>query len=1308
MNVRNERELVSGTNHVFVSYARRDTEVVSPLVAELESAGLQVWIDTSSIPPTAVWMQEIHNAIDECSAVISLLSPAFLGSSVCSEELEYARAAGKKVIPVVIERFDDASAPRWLSALNWVLADGAVGRTDAIRKVVSAAQSDLAWSEEHSRLLLRAREWDLAGRPKPALLRGADIARAESALLQDRPANQPQTTALQREYVAASRAGRGRFVQLVVAIAVVVALVSSGLAAVALQQRSSALDALAESDFRRFSSESEGAATQSDSIRLSLEAAAVSNRSGRSESETVAPLIASLARPDLPLVRLSGRVESQSARGERQGVDVSRDGSTLAHVAPDGRTSIVDLWTTEERLRVPAPDTGPTGENFGHQVALNADGTQLAQVFVSEYGDGAPFSGRLQTFDLGGAEPTPVIDVAVELMSPAAGLSFAVADSRFVVAEGEGTATIVEVANGEATVTHLGQPEFRSQASLVTFGFSLDGTRSCSLGSRLQMFDVVQGAQIIDLPANGAFGSCLPETCAGSSANVLAETETDASATSALTCIAPDGATLGKMASYRASSTLVPLLGLSSLEAEHDYADQWEIEAQSDDGIDVPYARVTAPDTLTRGLGRTVAVPGATGSQLISVSAAGDIDLWTVGSGILEPSRSIESPSDVERLVLDSSSSSGSLLSLGVADDSDAASVLDAETGEPIDGFPNAVGSASYDQIERLLDGSELLIVSPKGSATVYGGSGVINTYEVASEADYETRLTAIGDGALVSASGGAVRVIDPASGDEIAQLDTESRASYCAVGVSSDGARVAAVTCGTSDAPMLRVWADSSSSTSKSEYDLPFPSPTTVSLSDDGTVIAVASDGGEIALLHDGHLIQPPALELSASAHNDFQSGWAAVSPDGRWLVTRRDGLGLDLWLVTQRGADRLASLSNEPRNEPPAVVVFSDRGVTAAWNPGPGGPTARVVEWPLEISQLRRFACSKISPTTSIDISEATEADACGDTRARRERPEPPTVEGAPTTTETDKGAAAMALDAEFIQLAEGSFPRAIVVARDGTVWVAASSADAIIRIGTDGVISQFPLNRTETSVGKLVEGPDGRIWFEGFQIIGSIGPAGDVDLRYVGIDPEGFASDEDASYSMSGGADPQLFQAIGASVQQAGLPVGLTGADISSIAITAGGEVWVAADVGAGADSRYSLFNLPDLSEANEVPVEGASTAGAIAASTIDESVWFTVSRPEEAAARIGHVAPGEEPQYFDVPDATYLRDIAVDDLGIAWFTTETSVGRIDETGQARLWPIPDSGALSALSIGPDGALWVTDTELDGVHRVTFTTQ
>ena len=421
---------------------------------------------------------------------------------------------------------------------------------------------------------------------------------------------------------------------------------------------------------------------------------------------------------------------------------------------------------------MPAPEAGSGGTTFGHQVALNANGTHWHRCTCSEYGDGAPFSARLQTFDVGGDEPVLLVDVTLELMSPAAGLSFAGLRQHGSSSQRRRVPPRSSPSRrAEAQVTHLGQPEFRSNASLVNFGFSIDGTRSCSLGARLQLFDVAQQEQVIDLPANGISGSCVPEACAGSTANVLAEVEAGSGGNPVLTCFAPDGSTRGDVDNNLRSSTLVPLLGLESLEAAYDHADQWEISPQSDDGIDVPYCAGC-------GTGRSRESAGLDdgGSWYEWVAAdqrlgRGRHRLWTIGNGILDPIRNVESPSEIERLVPDSSLSTGTLLSLGVANEADKAAVLDAETGEMVDAFPEPVDSASFDQIERLLGTSELLVISPTGSATVYGSSGIANTYDVASEEEYQSRLTAVTDRTLVAASGSTVRVIDPSSGDEVAEL---------------------------------------------------------------------------------------------------------------------------------------------------------------------------------------------------------------------------------------------------------------------------------------------------------------------------------------------------------------------------------------------------------------------------------------------------------------------------------------------------------------------------------------------------------
>jgi hypothetical protein len=45
--------------HVFISYSRRDTEVVEKIIAELEAAGIEVWVDREAIKAGKQWRKHI-------------------------------------------------------------------------------------------------------------------------------------------------------------------------------------------------------------------------------------------------------------------------------------------------------------------------------------------------------------------------------------------------------------------------------------------------------------------------------------------------------------------------------------------------------------------------------------------------------------------------------------------------------------------------------------------------------------------------------------------------------------------------------------------------------------------------------------------------------------------------------------------------------------------------------------------------------------------------------------------------------------------------------------------------------------------------------------------------------------------------------------------------------------------------------------------------------------------------------------------------------------------------------------------------
>src|SRR5262249_13706844 len=72
-----------------------------------------------------------------------------------------------------------------------------------LTQLVDALNTDLDWLREHTRLLLRATEWDAGGRADNRLLSGNDILAAKAWAAQH-PTGAPQVTALHIEFIRAS------------------------------------------------------------------------------------------------------------------------------------------------------------------------------------------------------------------------------------------------------------------------------------------------------------------------------------------------------------------------------------------------------------------------------------------------------------------------------------------------------------------------------------------------------------------------------------------------------------------------------------------------------------------------------------------------------------------------------------------------------------------------------------------------------------------------------------------------------------------------------------------------------------------------------------------------------------------------------------------------------------------------------------------------------------------------------------------------------------------------------------------------
>jgi WD40 repeat protein len=203
---------------VFISYSRKDIAFAHILVDALKSNGLETWIDWEDIPPSADWLNEILRAIEAADTFVYIVSHNSKNSEVCSKEIQHAIENQKRLVPIVIHaEIKPEELPQNIAALNWIFfPDGEVlslqtsGFQQAFDKLLSAIKTDLEWVKEHTRLQVRALEWQKNQYETSFTLRGRELIEAETWLAQTSEKKEPQPTSLQRQYVLESRKGADR------------------------------------------------------------------------------------------------------------------------------------------------------------------------------------------------------------------------------------------------------------------------------------------------------------------------------------------------------------------------------------------------------------------------------------------------------------------------------------------------------------------------------------------------------------------------------------------------------------------------------------------------------------------------------------------------------------------------------------------------------------------------------------------------------------------------------------------------------------------------------------------------------------------------------------------------------------------------------------------------------------------------------------------------------------------------------------------------------------------------------------------
>jgi hypothetical protein len=102
-----------------ITYTSADRDKIRPLLDGLHRLRYQVWFD-QELSGGQDWWDAILGRIRACDALVLALSPAVIDSEPCAREMSYARAVGKPILPVMIERVRLELLPKHIASVQIV------------------------------------------------------------------------------------------------------------------------------------------------------------------------------------------------------------------------------------------------------------------------------------------------------------------------------------------------------------------------------------------------------------------------------------------------------------------------------------------------------------------------------------------------------------------------------------------------------------------------------------------------------------------------------------------------------------------------------------------------------------------------------------------------------------------------------------------------------------------------------------------------------------------------------------------------------------------------------------------------------------------------------------------------------------------------------------------------------------------------------------------------------------------------------------------------------------------------------------
>ncbi len=199
------RQPPGGSLDVFVSYSRTDSDFARRLNDALQAQGKRTWFDQESIASGTDFQQEINRGIETSDHFLFILSPSAIQSPYCAGEVDHAQKLNKRIVTVLHRPIATAELHPALAAVQWIdFNQQSADFSTHFSQLLRVLDTDRDHLNTHTRLLVRAIEWDNAGRTDSLLLRGDELERSEQWLAQGQQ-KQPAPTELHGSYINTSR-----------------------------------------------------------------------------------------------------------------------------------------------------------------------------------------------------------------------------------------------------------------------------------------------------------------------------------------------------------------------------------------------------------------------------------------------------------------------------------------------------------------------------------------------------------------------------------------------------------------------------------------------------------------------------------------------------------------------------------------------------------------------------------------------------------------------------------------------------------------------------------------------------------------------------------------------------------------------------------------------------------------------------------------------------------------------------------------------------------------------------------------------